>query len=157
MAARIRSTAPHKVLRSLTKSTAAPPTFVPRCASSSLSRSISRHETFLTNQAKPLALSTFRQPTSIVRYASSKAPGTSQNPQKEDAFAAEKLEANPGLVSTGSSVHPVFSEVGKEEEKDDVDMMAGIRHDLVRDPRTPSPQNLSLGTRDSSQLPTGLG
>ncbi|KAL9059488.1 MAG: hypothetical protein Q9162_001186 [Coniocarpon cinnabarinum] len=127
-------------LRSLSKPApcAAPRSVLLRCFSSASSISEKRLPASLARQTKPLALSTFRQPTSVVRYASSRAPGTVQRPDKEDKFAAEQLEANPELVSTGSSVHPIFSEVGQGEKEPDVDMMAGVRHDILQQ----EPRNL---------------
>ena len=134
MAARLRPTAARNLFRSLAKPAPAQATFISRCASSSLSRVAPRLESALPGQANPLALSTIHRPTSIVRYASSRAPGTIQRPEKEDKFAAEQLQPHPELVSTSSSIHPVLGEVGEDQKESDVDMMAGIRHDIVSNP-----------------------
>ena len=42
-----------------------------------------------------------------------------------------KLGADPELVSSSSSVHALNSELGAEQKEEDVDMMAGINHDMV--------------------------
>jgi len=68
--------------------------------------------------------------TSLVRsYAT--IPGVTRDSDKEHEIAQGKLAADPGLVSSSSSTHAVFSEVGTEAKEEDVDMMAGIRSDLV--------------------------
>lgn len=55
------------------------------------------------------------------------------DPKVEKALADKPLEASPETVSTTSSTHAVFGEVGvKEEREKDADMMAGVRADLVR-------------------------
>lgn len=54
------------------------------------------------------------------------------DPKAEQELAAKKLEPTPETVSTTSSTHPVFGEVGlKESGERDADMMAGIKADLV--------------------------
>ena len=128
----LRPTGSRTLLRSLTKPASAPTSLFPRCSASSLSRPSSRRENLLSRQSNPLALSTFRQPTSLIRYASGRVPGTTQRPDKEAQFAAQQLPADPEVVSTSSSTHPILGEVGAEEKEEDVDMMAGLRHDLVR-------------------------
>ena len=50
----------------------------------------------------------------------------------EKELRGKKLKPHPERVSETSTVHPVFSEVGVPEEEQDVDMMAGLRSDLVR-------------------------
>jgi hypothetical protein len=46
-------------------------------------------------------------------------------------IAKRKLKATPETVSSTSTVHPVFGEVGNPTADNDVDMMAGIRSDFV--------------------------
>ena len=58
-------------------------------------------------------------------------PIDSIDSKHELEVARQKLKASPETVSTGSSVHPVFGEVGAVEEEKDTDMMAGIKSDLV--------------------------
>ncbi|KAL2350128.1 hypothetical protein BJ546DRAFT_488399 [Cryomyces antarcticus] len=50
--------------------------------------------------------------------------------KQEGKVGKEKLEASPELVSSESSTHPIFGEVGTEEKEDDTDMMAGVKADL---------------------------
>lgn len=52
------------------------------------------------------------------------------NKATEKAIGKEKLPVEPEIVSSSSSVHPVFGEVVGEEKKDDTDMMAGVRSDI---------------------------
>ena len=59
------------------------------------------------------------------------APLSKIDPRHESEVGKEKLEVHPELVSAESSTHPLMSEVGREEEEKDADMMAGIRGDLV--------------------------
>lgn len=129
--AMFRPSASRTLLRSLPKPASSPTTFLPRCASSSLAKSPNRQEFGLSREIKPLALSSLRQPTSLIRHASTRLPGTTQRPEKEAQFAAEHLQPEPDIVSTSSSTHPVFGEVAEREKEPDVDMMAGVRHDIV--------------------------
>jgi hypothetical protein len=54
----------------------------------------------------------------------------------EDRYAHEKIKPTPETVSTTSSTHALFSEVGVKNPEKDIDMTASIKHDLVRS--TPS-------------------
>ena len=49
----------------------------------------------------------------------------------EAKIGKKKLEAHPELVSTTSSTHPLFGEIGTKEPEKDADMSAGIVADLV--------------------------
>jgi hypothetical protein len=51
--------------------------------------------------------------------------------EAEKKYAQEKIKPTPELVSTTSSVHSMFTEVGTPEPERDIDMMAGIKHDVV--------------------------
>jgi hypothetical protein len=85
----------------------------------------------LSNTARPLAVG--RPMTlALAHYATKKAPMDKVNKRAEKKLADMKLKAEPTLVSSSSSVHPVFGEVGMAEEKNkDADMMAGVKNDLV--------------------------
>lgn len=78
------------------------------------------------NTSKPLALAV-RQPivTSLIRYQST------INKAAEAEYSKAKLEADPDIVSSGSSVRHATYEVGAEDSEADVDMMAGIKADFV--------------------------
>lgn len=90
------------------------------------------YATKIESKSNVLSMTTYRRNTALVRsYASGAAPGTTRRADKEDAFRHKEVEANPALVSTHSSVHSAFEEVGVEEQEKDTDMMAGIRHDVV--------------------------
>lgn len=49
----------------------------------------------------------------------------------EQKAAKEKIEARPELVSTTSSTHALFSELGTKDPEKETDMSAGIVADLV--------------------------
>jgi hypothetical protein len=49
----------------------------------------------------------------------------------EDRYAHEKIKPTPETVSTTSSTHALFSEVGTKNPEKEVDMTASIKHDLV--------------------------
>jgi hypothetical protein len=53
------------------------------------------------------------------------------NKQAEDRYRHEEIKPTPETVSSTSSTHPMFSEVGTENPERDVDMMAGVRHDVA--------------------------
>lgn len=57
---------------------------------------------------------------------------TSEQKKAEDRYAHEKLVPTPETVSTTSSIHPFLSEQGVESPQNDVDMMKGVKSDLVR-------------------------
>lgn len=84
-------------------------------------------------EAKILSLTAHRQNTALVRsYATgAAAPGTFRRAEKEEQFKSQPVEARPDLVSTSSSTHPAFSEIGTEDKEEETDMMAGVKHDLV--------------------------
>lgn len=52
------------------------------------------------------------------------------NKKAEDKYAHEKIKPTPETVSSTSSVHPLFSEVGTKAPENEVDMMAGVKHDM---------------------------
>lgn len=86
--------------------------------------------------AKPLALTIFRaSPTALMRsYATASTAGTvPTGSEQQQELANQSIMTDPDHVNLKSSVHGITSEVGeKEVEEADVDMMAGIRHDMVR-------------------------
>lgn len=88
----------------------------------------------ISRAARPQALA---KPTTLAlasRYATQQAPMDKINKEYEQKVAAEKLQANPEVVSSTSSTHPVFGEVGMpEDQHNDADMMAGVKSDLVSD------------------------
>lgn len=80
-----------------------------------------------TALAKPLSMA-------LTRYQTT--GGSLNNPDRIDSrheqeVAKAKLKADPSIVSSTSSTHAVFSEVATPEEEKDVDMMAGVKGDLV--------------------------
>lgn len=49
----------------------------------------------------------------------------------ETKYGQEKIKPTPEIVSTTSSTHPIFSEVATETPVQEIDMMAGVKHDVV--------------------------
>lgn len=74
------------------------------------------------------------KPLALMRMSSNDSIVGSINLKEEAKRAKEKLTASPETVSTESSVRHVTSEMSKDNH-DDVDMMAGIYADMVRDLR----------------------
>ena len=58
--------------------------------------------------------------------------------QAESRYAKEEIKPTPETVSTTSSTHAMFGELGVETPKNEVDMTAGLKHDVVRSIPTPS-------------------
>jgi len=84
-----------------------------------------------TALSKPLSMALTRYQTSGQTTG-----GSLTNPDKIDSrheqeVAKGKLRADPSIVSSTSSTHAVFGEVATPEEEKDVDMMAGVKGDLV--------------------------
>jgi hypothetical protein len=52
--------------------------------------------------------------------------------QAESRYSKEEIKPTPETVSTTSSTHAMFEEVGVETPKNEVDMTAGLKHDVVR-------------------------
>ncbi|KAJ8612714.1 hypothetical protein MRB53_037290 [Persea americana] len=55
--------------------------------------------------------------------------GTTQSSGKEAHFAEKPLVPHPNEVTLGSSMHPVLGELGPQAKEEEIDMMAGIKHD----------------------------
>ena len=69
----------------------------------------------------------------LQRYASTQpaTPYDHIDKKSEQKVAKSELEHHPEAVSTDSSIHPVFHEVGVEDRERDIDMFAGVKSDLV--------------------------
>lgn len=58
---------------------------------------------------------------------------TDAQKQAEGRYSKEEIKPTPETVSTTSSTHAMFGEVGVQDpEQKDADMMAGLNHDVVR-------------------------
>lgn len=77
---------------------------------------------------------------SLQRYATGAPTGAPTGPgtpfdhinkKHEEKIAKKGLEPHPDEVSAGSSVRHVMGEEGVEEKERDVDMLAGVKADLV--------------------------
>lgn len=85
-------------------------------------------------KTSPILALAVRQPLQkcLVRYQSTKRVVT-RDTELEKKLGAEKVLGHPELISSTSSVHRTFTEVGpRDAEHDDVDMSAGIKGDFVR-------------------------
>lgn len=56
---------------------------------------------------------------------------TDEQKAAEKKYAQEKLKATPETVTASSTSHPVFGELGASEPPPEVDVMAGVRGDVV--------------------------
>lgn len=86
-----------------------------------------------TVRSDKLALTAYRPNTALIRsYAS--VHGTTRDSSIEEKARESTLEPHPELVSSISSTHPAFQEVqvADKEKEENTDMLAGIRHDIVR-------------------------
>ena len=98
---------------------------VPRISSQFSSKLCTLSKSRPQAASKPLTLA-------LARYASQQAPMDKINTKHEAEVAKHKLQADPETVSSTSSTHPVFGEVGMEESGErDADMMAGVKQDMV--------------------------
>lgn len=58
---------------------------------------------------------------------------TDKQKDAEARYAKEEIKPTPETVTASSSVHPIFGEVNNQNKTtQDVDMMAGVKHDVVR-------------------------
>lgn len=75
----------------------------------------------------PTALQMIRQATD------NRGPMDTIDTKRESRIGEKKLQADPSTVSTTSSTHPIMGEARSEESGErDADMMAGVKHDMVR-------------------------
>ncbi|KAG9631238.1 hypothetical protein KCU64_g16746, partial [Aureobasidium melanogenum] len=84
----------------------------------------------ISQATRPLAIG---KPISfaLARYATQQGPMDKINKEVEARLGNEKLKADPENVSSSSSTHPVFGEVGMTEDPhNDADMMAGVKSDM---------------------------
>jgi hypothetical protein len=59
---------------------------------------------------------------------------TDAQKKDESKYAQEMIKPTPETVSATSSTHAMFGEVGvKDPEPKEADMMAGMKHDVVRE------------------------
>jgi len=63
------------------------------------------------------------------RHITKKIP--KEQKEAEEKYAQQAIKPTPETVSSTSSTHPLFSEIGTETPTREVDMMADIKHDVV--------------------------
>ena len=70
---------------------------------------------------------------SLQKYASTDARNLPDhiNRKEESILGKQKLESHPEEVSELSTVHQIFHEKTEKEEEPDIDMLAGIKSDMV--------------------------
>lgn len=56
---------------------------------------------------------------------------TDEQKEAEKKYAHEKLKATPETVTASSTSHPMFGELGGTKPQPQVDMMAGVKGDVV--------------------------
>lgn len=69
------------------------------------------------------------QASILCRNISEKIPKKQKEAEKR--YAQETIKPTPETVSLTSSTHPLFSEIGTETPQREIDMMAGLKHDVV--------------------------
>jgi len=70
-------------------------------------------------------------PSAILRRSLADKTLSEGQKQAESRYAHESIKPTPETVSSTSSTHPLFSEVGAEKaEVAEVDVMAGVKHDV---------------------------
>lgn len=70
--------------------------------------------------------------SAILRRSMAEGKLTEAQKKAESRYRQEELKPTPETVTSTSTTHPLFSEVGAETPKNEVDMTAGIKHDVVR-------------------------
>lgn len=65
-------------------------------------------------------------------YAAPEGSAWDKQSQEQKDVSMLKLEPHPEEVSNVSSVHQVFHEKGEEDPEPDIDMLAGVKSDIVR-------------------------
>lgn len=126
----IRSAVPRALLRQSTK---AGPSSCIRPFHTSRAQFSSRAGFLVLEKETPTSLSLYRRNLDLVRsYATgTAAPGTFQRLDKEAKFAQEKLRVDPENVTSSSSTMSIVGPDKDQKDEEDVDMMAGVRHDIV--------------------------
>ena len=69
--------------------------------------------------------------SAILRRTMADGKLTEAQKQAESKYRQEAIKPTPETVTSSSTTHPIFSEVGAETPKNEVDMTAGIKHDVV--------------------------
>jgi hypothetical protein len=129
----LRTTIPRTLLRPLTTAPtkAARAQFQFRPSVSESVQFTSRLCTLSSKRPQAIAISIQKLNRTTLRSSSKY---DKPNTTLEEKVGKEKLVAHPELVSTTSSTHPVFSEIGTKDPEKDADMSAGIMADLVSGP-----------------------
>ena len=123
-------------------------------ASASAFRALARPLTYPPRPTLPTIVKATQWPSTFSSLSSDKRPQRPQIPQlrpvqavlfrrtladkidkeAEKRYQHEKLVPTPETVTTTSTTRPAFSEVGVAEEPRDIDMMKGVKQDIVCGP-----------------------
>jgi len=83
-------------------------------------------------QLAQAAAAQLKPASAVLRRSMADKTLTEGQKQAESRYAHEKIKPTPETVTSTSSTHPMFSEVGTEQPQNEVDMAAGLKHDVVR-------------------------
>lgn len=129
----LRREAPRALLRSLKTPASAPVRRSPHATASPIQWR-SRICTTTSKRPQSLVLSQLKpSQASILTRSVTNTPWDKIDKKAEDKIAHQEIKPTPEIVSSRSSVHPIMHEVGTPNPERDVDMMAGIKHDVVSD------------------------
>jgi len=81
--------------------------------------------------AQAAAAAQWKPASAVLRRSMADKTLTEGQKQAESRYAHEKIKPTPETVTSTSSTHPMFSEVGTEQPQNEVDMAAGLKHDVV--------------------------
>lgn len=82
-------------------------------------------------QLAQAAAAQLKPASAVLRRSMADKTLTEGQKQAESRYAQEKIKPTPETVTSTSSTHPMFSEIGTEQPQNDVDMAAGLKHDVV--------------------------
>ncbi|KAI4658150.1 uncharacterized protein J4E79_007132 [Alternaria viburni] len=80
--------------------------------------------------ATAAAVAQWKPASAVLRRSMADKTLTEGQKQAESRYAHEKIKPTPETVTSTSSTHPMFSEVGTEQPQNEVDMAAGLKHDV---------------------------
>ena len=69
--------------------------------------------------------------SAILRRCMADGKLTEGQKQAESRYRNEEIKPTPETVTSSSTTHPIFSEIGGDRPQKEVDMMADMKHDVV--------------------------
>ena len=120
-------------IRSLTRSAFSTSQSAQWRSAASASRRTQLHSLAYAKALRPRVLYlSHRAITTTAQYAAQKYIPDEIDKKREEKLAHSEIEPHPEAVSADSSVRHVFREEGTGEQEKDIDMLAGVKSDLVR-------------------------